>query len=114
MQSQVGKKYSLGLDNLQGAVDAVCGLLGMTPCEGSGNVAENARTHGANLTGAFCNRVLDRNVLIQIAAAGTFYGGIPVLCRALFGLDAKHGVTLKIAVRSKVPQVTQMLTNAIR
>jgi hypothetical protein len=35
-ENEVMKKYSLGLDNLQGAVDAVQGLLGMTTCEGSG------------------------------------------------------------------------------
>lgn len=45
---------------------------------------------------------------------GTFYGGVSVLVRALFGLDAKHGVTLKVAIRSSSAQVTQMLTNAIR
>ena len=45
---------------------------------------------------------------------GTFFGGVPVLVRALFGLDAKHGVTLKVAIRSSNAQVTAKLTNAIR
>lgn len=89
------KKYSLGLDNLQAAVEAVQSLLGMTTCEGSGTVADGARTHAANLT-------------------GTFFGDINVLCRAGFVLDAKHGVTLKIAVRSPQPAVNDMLTKVIR
>ena len=89
------KKYSLGLDNLQAAVTAVLDLLGMQACESSGVVAEGARTHAVNLT-------------------GQWFGGVNVLARAGFGLDARHGVTLKIAVRSQNPRVNQMLTNAIR
>ena len=89
------KKYSLGLDNLQAAVTAVLELLGMQACESSGVVAEGARTHAVNLT-------------------GQWFGGVNVLARAGFGLDARHGVTLKIAVRSPNPRVNQMLTNAIR
>ena len=89
------KKYSLGLDNLQAAVTAVLDLLGMQACESSGVVAEGARTHAVNLT-------------------GQWFGGVNVLARAGFGLDARHGVTLKIAVRSPNVRVNQMLTNAIR
>ena len=89
------KKYSLGLDNLQAAVTAVLDLLGMQACESSGVVAEGARTHAVNLT-------------------GQWFGGVNVLARAGFGLDARHGVTLKIAVRSPNQRVNQMLTNAIR
>ena len=89
------KKYSLGLDNLQAAVTAVLELLGMQACESSGVVVEGARTHAVNLT-------------------GQWFGGVNVLARAGFGLDARHGVTLKIAVRSPNARVNQMLTNAIR
>ena len=92
---EVIKKYSLGLDNLQSAVTAVLDLLGMQACENSGVVAEGARSHAVNLT-------------------GQWFGGVAVLARAGFMLDAKHGVTLKIAVRSNNPRVNQMLTNAIR
>jgi hypothetical protein len=60
-----------------------------------GQVPEGARTHAANLT-------------------GVFFGDVNVLCRAGFVLDAKHGVTLKIAVRSTQPQVNDMLTKVIR
>jgi coatomer protein complex subunit gamma len=94
--SEAIKKYSLGLDNLQAAVDAVKNLLGMTMCEGSGTVSDSAaRTHAANMT-------------------GTFFGDIAVLARAGFLMDPSHGVTLKIAVRSADPQLNALLTNAIR
>ena len=92
---EIIKKYSLGLDNLQSAVTAVLDLLGMQACENSGQVAEGARSHAVNLT-------------------GQWFGGVAVLARAGFMLDAKHGVTLKIAVRSPNQRVNQMLTNAIR
>ena len=36
------KKYSLGMDNLQAAVDVVLELLGMAPCENSGQVPGKA------------------------------------------------------------------------
>ena len=92
---EIIKKYSLGLDNLQSAVSAVLDLLGMQACESSGVVADGARSHAVNLT-------------------GQWFGGVAVLARAGFMLDAKHGVTLKIAVRSPNPRVNTMLTNAIR
>lgn len=93
--NEVLKKFSLGLDSLQAAVTAVITLLGMAPCENGGVVAKDARSHGMNL-------------------AGEFFGGIPVLCRAGFMMDPKHGVTLKIAVRSSNAQINAMLANAIR
>jgi len=89
------KKYSLGLETLQAAVDAVVDLMGMTACEKSGKVAEGSRSHTVNL-------------------AGTYFGDIPVLARAAFILDSKPAVTLKIAVRSKDPDISKLLVNAIR
>jgi coatomer protein complex subunit gamma len=89
------KKYSLGLETLQAAVDAVVELLGMTACEKSGKVADGARSHTVNL-------------------AGTYFGDVPVLARAAFLLDTKPAVTLKIAVRSKDSHISQLLVNAIR
>lgn len=93
--NEVVKKYSLGLDSLQAAVNAVTELLGMQPCENSNQVTDGARSHAVNLT-------------------GSFFGGVNVLARAGFMLDQKHGVTLKIAVRSSNPQLNAILTNAIR
>jgi len=89
------KKYSLGLDNLQAAVDAVIGLLGMVACEDSGQVSDGKQAHAANMY-------------------GTFMGGLPVLVRAGFMLDPKHGVTLKIAVRCQDPNVATLLSQCIR
>jgi coatomer subunit gamma len=89
------KKYSLGLDDLQGAVDAVIDLLGMQPCENSGTVPDEKRAHACNLF-------------------GMFLGGRRVLCRAGFVLDKKNGVTLKIAVRCQESDVAEMLVNCIR
>lgn len=93
--NEVVKKYSLGLDSLQAAVNAVTDLLGMAPSEGSASVPDGARSHAVNLS-------------------GVFFPGVQVLARAGFMLDAKHGVTLKIAVRSKEPTINTLLTNAIR
>eukprot|EP01006_Ploeotia_vitrea_P034526 TRINITY_DN65761_c11_g3_i1.p1 TRINITY_DN65761_c11_g3~~TRINITY_DN65761_c11_g3_i1.p1 ORF type:complete len:961 (+),score=596.77 TRINITY_DN65761_c11_g3_i1:134-3016(+) len=92
---EVVKKYSLGLDDLQVAVDAVIEMLGLQACEDSGTVPEDKRSHACNLY-------------------GKFIGDVPVLCRAGFMLDAKHGVTLKIAVRCQDPQVATMLSNCVR
>jgi len=89
------KKYSLGLETLQAAVDAVVELLGMTACERSGHVPESVRSHTVNL-------------------AGTYFGDVPVLARAAFLLDTKPAVTLKIAVRSKDSQISQLLVNSVR
>jgi len=93
--TEVAKKYSLGLESLQAAVDAVTELLGMQPSENSGTVPEGARSHAVNLT-------------------GVFFGDLPVLARTGFLLDAKHSVTFKIAVRSNNPAINTMLANAIR
>lgn len=93
--NEVVKKYSLGLDNLQAAVDAVVELIGMQPCEDSGQVPDDKRAHAAIL-------------------CGTFLGNIPVLCRAGFMLDAKHGVTLKIAVKSQNTHIAGLLASCVR
>eukprot|EP00808_Paulinella_micropora_P019525 g48229.t1 len=89
------KKYSLGLDSLQGAVDAVVELLGLSPIEGSGTVPEGVRSHTVNL-------------------AGKFVGDVTVLARAGFLLDAKPSVVLKIAIRSEDEAITALLVSAIK
>lgn len=94
-EREVMKKYSLALDSVQAAVTAVSGLLGMRACEGSGTVADGARSHAANLY-------------------GTFFPRQPVLCRAGFMLDAKSGVTLKVAVRCENAAICDILAACIR
>jgi len=93
--TEVVKKYSLGLDSLQGAVDAVCDLLGLTPCENSGMVPEDARSHAVNL-------------------AGCFLDGTSVLARAGFMLGKSSSVALKIAVRSTNAEANELLCGAVR
>jgi hypothetical protein len=108
--TEMVKKYSLGLDSLQAAVDAVMELLAMGPCENSGSVPganrlpvfppphatplDDARSHAANL-------------------CGTFLGDRRIFCRAGF-MMGKSGVTLKIAIRSADPELRSLLVNAIR
>jgi coatomer protein complex subunit gamma len=92
--NEMVKKYSLGLDSLQAAVDAVIELLAMSPCEASGTVPDDARSHAANL-------------------CGNYLGGIRVFCRAGF-MMGKNGVTLKIAIRSEDTELNKTLVAAIR
>uniref|UniRef100_A0A6V3PUR7 Coatomer subunit gamma n=1 Tax=Lotharella globosa TaxID=91324 RepID=A0A6V3PUR7_9EUKA len=95
---QAGKKFSLGLDDLQSAVDAVIDLLGMGACESMNEVAENARSHGVFMVGKFLS-------------SGKV---LPVLCKAGFMLDQRHGVTLKIAIRCPDANISKLLTNSVR
>lgn len=93
--AEATKRYSLGIDDLQQAVDAVVDLLGLKPCEGSASVPDDRRSHDVNLY-------------------GVFVGDVPVLCRARFLLDKKNGVTVKIGVRSTSADVSQTLANCVR
>jgi len=95
---EVVKKYSLGLDSLQAAVDAVLELLGMGACEGSNVVADGARSHAVNLAGSFLDLPKPMTVL---ARAGVMM------------VEGK-GVTLKIAVRSENATLNATLCEAIR
>jgi hypothetical protein len=67
----------------------------MTAVDNSHVVPEEKNSHAVNL-------------------AGTFFGGVPVLLRAGFMLDAKSGVTLKVAVRCKDQAIRVMLLSLIR
>jgi coatomer protein complex subunit gamma len=90
------KKYVLGLDSIETAVNAVVELLGMRPCESGAEVAEGASSHAMFM-------------------AGVFFGGVDVLCRAGFMLDkGGKGVTLKVAIRSENEDLNALLVSAIR
>mmetsp|Transcript_10886 Transcript_10886/g.16232 ORF Transcript_10886/g.16232 Transcript_10886/m.16232 type:complete len:880 (+) Transcript_10886:60-2699(+) len=97
-KAQAVKKFSLGIDDLQNAVDAVIEILGMGACESMNEVPENARSTGVFMVGKF------------------LCGGkvLPVLCKAGFMVDQKHGVTLKIAIRCPNPGISRLLTNSVR
>lgn len=92
---EVVQKFGLGMDNLQEAVSAVIDLLGMRACENSGFVPEGVTSHAINM-------------------AGMFFGGTDVLSRAGFMLDSKHGVQLKIAVRSSNAELNNLLVQSIQ
>lgn len=96
--NEVVKKYSLGLDGLQAAVDAVLDLLGMGACEGSNVVADDARSHAVNLAGFFLEAPTP----------------LPVLARAGVMMVQGKGVTLKISVRSENAELNTTLCGAIR
>mmetsp|Transcript_5336 Transcript_5336/g.12997 ORF Transcript_5336/g.12997 Transcript_5336/m.12997 type:complete len:890 (-) Transcript_5336:181-2850(-) len=92
------KKFSLGDLDLQDAVDAVVDLLGMGACESMNEVPENARSHGVFMAGKFLT------------------GGraLPVLCKAGFMLDDKKGVVLKVAIKCRDKQISDLLTACVR
>lgn len=96
--AQAVKKFSLGLDDLQTAVDAVIELLGMGACESMNEVPESARSHGVFMAGKYLS------------------GGkaLPVLAKAGFMLDQKHGVTLKVAIRCPDNNISSLLTSSVR
>ncbi len=92
------KKCALAYDDLQAAVDAIMDHLGMGACESTREVSERKTQHEALLTG----KVLSGQKVV------------PVLCRAGFMLDQKHGCRLKIAIRSPDPRISQVLINCVR
>ncbi|EFJ08461.1 hypothetical protein SELMODRAFT_185391 [Selaginella moellendorffii] len=82
LQSEFEAEYGLGpRESVQEAVQAVIGILGMQPCEGSEVVAANARSHVCFL-------------------AAKFLGEIQVLVKLAFGMDAKKAVMMKLTARS--------------
>lgn len=84
---EVVKKYSLGLNSIQEAVDAVCGLLGMTACENSGKVADNAQTHGtashSRSSAVVCEAPCGPWVFKHISCLGLCFEGTDGLCCSL-------------------------------
>eukprot|EP00217_Crustomastix_stigmatica_P014394 CAMPEP_0183795972 /NCGR_PEP_ID=MMETSP0803_2-20130417/6653_1 /TAXON_ID=195967 /ORGANISM="Crustomastix stigmata, Strain CCMP3273" /LENGTH=902 /DNA_ID=CAMNT_0026040537 /DNA_START=42 /DNA_END=2746 /DNA_ORIENTATION=- len=87
--------YGLGArDSLQDAVEAVMGILGMQPCEGTEAVPPNARSHTMLLSGAFV-------------------GGVQVVVRLAFGIDASSQVAMKLAVRAEDAAVSEMVHQII-
>ncbi|OWM83814.1 coatomer subunit gamma-2-like [Punica granatum] len=84
-------EYGLGQrESLADAVNAVINLLGMQPCEGTGVVPSNSRSHACLLS-------------------GVFIGNVKVLVRLSFGIDGQKEVAMKLAVRSD----DESISNAI-
>eukprot|EP00897_Mesotaenium_endlicherianum_P003909 jgi/Mesen1/3546/ME000198S02746 len=87
-------EYGLGVrDSLQEAVEAVISILGMQPCEGTEEVAGNARSHTCLLS-------------------GMFMGYIQSLVRLSFGIDASKNVAMKLVARSE-DQAVSLLVHEI-
>ncbi|KAJ8763375.1 hypothetical protein K2173_002258 [Erythroxylum novogranatense] len=75
-------EYGLGpRESLAEAVNAVIGLFGMQPCEGTEVVPSNSRSHTCLLS-------------------GVYIGNVKVLVRLQFGIDGPKEVAMKLAVRS--------------
>ena len=68
--------------------------LGLAPCEGSDQVAPNARSHTALLS-------------------GIFLGGAQVLVRLQLGSDSSHNVAMKMTVRSTDAAVSEAMHSII-
>ncbi len=80
---------------LQDAVEAVIGILGMQPCEGTDAVPPNSRSH-------------------TVLLSGTFVGYKQVLVRMSFGIDAGRTVAMKLCVRSESENVSDAIHQIIQ
>ncbi|XP_030523278.1 coatomer subunit gamma [Rhodamnia argentea] len=84
-------EYGLGpRESLAEAVNAVIGLLGMQPCEGTEAVPSNSRSHTCLLS-------------------GVFIGNVKVLVRLSFGISGHNEVAMKLAVRSEDENVSKTI-----
>lgn len=79
----------------QDAVEAVMGILGMAPCDGSDAVPPNARSH-------------------TLLLAGRFVGDAAALARVSFGIDIGRNVAMKLVTRSDVPEISDFIHQIIQ
>eukprot|EP00246_Nothoceros_aenigmaticus_P011193 TRINITY_DN2969_c0_g2_i1.p1 TRINITY_DN2969_c0_g2~~TRINITY_DN2969_c0_g2_i1.p1 ORF type:complete len:897 (-),score=212.89 TRINITY_DN2969_c0_g2_i1:1516-4206(-) len=88
-------EYGIGVrESLQDAVHTVVTILGMQPCEETEFVPSNARSHTCLLS-------------------GQFLGGVQVLVRLSFGIDAHKQVAMKLAVRAEDQTVSDAIHEII-
>lgn len=93
-EGEIIESFQLAHKSVDSAVAAVVDFLGMQFCEGTGEVASNARTHMALLS-------------------GVFVGGVKVLARMQVKLDRTSGCLLKIGVRCENPAISRLLVDCI-
>lgn len=93
--NEVLEKFSLQFRKMEDAAVAVIDFLGMQPCDGTGAVKPDSKTHMLHMSGAFV-------------------GGQQVLARAQISMQGESGVILKIAVRSDDATVSRMVADCIR
>lgn len=78
----------------QDAVEAVIGILGMAPCDGTDAVPPNARSH-------------------TVLLSGEFIGSVQALVRLSFGIDAQRTVAMKLVSRAGTPEVSEAIHHII-
>lgn len=76
-------------------MEAVIGILGMQPCEGSEAVPPNARSH-------------------TVLLAGIFVGYQQVLVRMSSGIDAANNVAMKLVVRAESLELSEAVHQIIQ
>jgi coatomer protein complex subunit gamma len=79
---------------VQDAVEAVIGILGMAPCDGTDAVPPNARSH-------------------TVLLSGQFIGGVQALARLSFGIDNQRNVAMKVVSRAETPEVSEAMHHII-
>lgn len=96
IETETANEYSLGKrESLGEAVETVTKVLGMQPCEGTGAVPPNARSHTALLS-------------------GTYVGDVALLVRLNLGIDVSSEVALKLTARAEdasVSEVAQLIVS---
>lgn len=87
--------YALtAVPSIRQAVTNLLDVFGMATCENTEVVQDRAPTH-------------------QLLLSGVFVGGVPCLARCRMLWEASSGVALEVAVRSKHPEVSNRLVNAV-
>ena len=87
-------KYLLHAKTLEEAVASMVDSLGMQPCDGTGVVKAEGKSH-------------------MLHMSGVFVGGKSALVRSQLSLQSGEGVVVKIAVRSEEEGLSQILVGSI-
>lgn len=98
-EGEVLEKFSLQFKKLEEAVVAVTDFLGMMPVDGTATIPPD---------------VLASRKPHVLHLSGIFLGNCPVLARAQLQFDESSGVVLKMAVRCKDKDVSQIVAECIR
>jgi coatomer protein complex subunit gamma len=95
---EVLEKFGLHFKELESAVSAVITCLGMQPEDNTQVVVDNN----------------DPGAIHSLHLSGIFTGNIRVLVRAQLHIDEKAGCILKMAVRSSVLEISQIVVDCIK
>ena len=87
-------KYLLHVKTLEEAVASMVDSLGMQPCDGTGVVKAEGKSH-------------------MLHMSGVFVGGKSALVRSQLSLQSGDGVVVKIAVRSEEEGLSQILVGSV-